>query len=382
MFDRNNFNFIITLILLTSFMFWVFGTLVYSAKENTKSFSTSARSAALYEPETKNFIYEKNIDERLPMASTTKIMTALLTLENCSLDELCQVDDNAVGIEGSSAYLKAGEVLTVEQLLYALLLQSANDAAVALSIYISQSVDEFAKVMNDRANQIGATSTCFANPHGLDDIEHFTTARDLALIAAEALQNEDFVRIVSTKNKSFSTENGERTYINHNKLLKLYEGCIGIKTGFTKKSGRCLVGASDKDGLRFVTVTLDAPDDWKDHEKMFDLGYDTLQKINFAYEGEHIYKIPVIGGAENDVLVSNLCSSQIILPKSNYQVDQYIKLVRFAVAPIYEGEILGEIIYTVDGEKMGCTFLTAVKTVEKTQSNRLWNKLLSLFNIH
>ena len=248
-----------------------------SAEAKGSNFSVSARSATLYVPETDEFIYSKNACERLPMASTTKIMTALIALEECVGSEVVRVDDSAIGVEGSSAYLRQGDELTMEELTYALLLQSANDAAVAIACHIGGSVETFADIMNKRAESMGLTNTHFENPHGLDSKEHYTTAEDLAKIAAVALKNAKFKEIASTYKKSFITDERSRTYVNHNKLLNMYDGCIGVKTGFTKKSGRCLVGAAERDGLTFVTVTLDAPCDWQDHKNMLDFGYERWQ---------------------------------------------------------------------------------------------------------
>jgi D-alanyl-D-alanine carboxypeptidase len=244
MFKRNNLYLYITVLLIGMLLFS--SLVVFASTDNVKDsrLSTSAYSAALYVPETQSFLYLKNADKKLPMASTTKIMTALITLEQCKLTDEVIICKDAVGVEGSSAYLKEGESFTVEQLLYALLLQSANDAAVALAYQVSGSVEDFAYLMTERAESIGATNTRFSNPHGLDCEDHYTTARDLALIAAEAMKNEEFVKISSTVKKSFGRDEICRTFINHNKLLRRYDGCIGVKTGFTKKSGRCLVSAA------------------------------------------------------------------------------------------------------------------------------------------
>ncbi len=381
MFDKNNLSFFLSILSIGVILFIILGFYAYSANDNgSRGFSVSARAATLYEPETGLFLYEKNADEKLPMASTTKIMTALVTLKHCELNDLVEISNQATGIEGSSAYLKAGELLTVEQLLYALLLQSANDAATALAIHVSGNVEDFSLLMNEYAKEIGAINTSFTNPHGLDDDEHYTTSRDLALIAADAIKNDNFLKIVSTKQKTFNTEYNTRTYVNHNKLLRLYDGCIGIKTGFTKKSGRCLVGAALRDGLTLISVTLDAPSDWNDHRLMFDYGYDALQKITFATCRDHIYKVPVIDGKSRSVIVSNTFGADVILPKGDYEVNEHIKLIKFAVAPIKEGEILGEIIYTLNGEEISRINLVATETIEKQKEMNLFNKILHLFN--
>ena len=220
------------------------------------SASSSAGSAFVFDADSGRVFYSKNADAKRAMASTTKIATAITVIDNCQdLDAEVKIDKRAVGIEGTSIYLREGEVLTVRELLYGLMLRSGNDAAVALAIYTAGSVDEFATLMNKTAEKAGAENTNFANPHGLDNENHYTTARDLAKITAYALNNEDFAQIVSTKNiKIPSKEEGYRFLSNKNRLLSSLEGCIGVKTGYTSKAGRCLVSAAERDGLRVVCV--------------------------------------------------------------------------------------------------------------------------------
>ena len=220
---------IVSVIAIFLLLFSLLG-LYPSAEVKRVGFKISAKSAVLYVPETDNFIYSKNSRERLPMASTTKIMTALIAIEECEGDEVVKIDDSAIGVEGSSAYLRQGDELTMNELVYALLLQSANDAAVAIACHIGGSIEGFADIMNKRAVYLGLSNTHFENPHGLDDENHYTTAEDLAKLAGAALANTKFKEIASTYKKSFVTEERSRTYVNHNKLLKMYDGCIGVKT--------------------------------------------------------------------------------------------------------------------------------------------------------
>lgn len=376
---RGNFNFYIAILIILALLF-SFLTIYAFGEEKNHKITVSARSAVLYQPESDTILYSKNSDVRLPMASTTKIMTALVTLEECKLTETVIIDENSVGIEGSSAYLKSGDELTIEELLYALLLQSANDAAVAIACHISGDKENFAALMNAKAASLGLTNTNFTNPHGLDNEEHYTTAMELAKITAEALKNNDFRKIVSTYKKTFSTEDRSRTYVNHNKLIRFYDGCIGVKTGFTKKSGRCLVGAAERDGLTFISVTLDAPNDWNDHKTMLDLGFNSLERITFAEAGEFCYKIPIIDGEKDFVTVNNIDGLSIIAEKTEHTEGKYIKLARYAIAPVKEGEILGEIIYTLDGNETGRVNLIAKETVLKKKEKGLLDRLLSLFN--
>ena len=265
---------IVSIFLILLFIFYA--TVVFSAD----GVSVSAKSAALYDPASKSFLYTKNADMQLPMASTTKIMTALVAIENADLDKSVSISDDAIGTEGSSLYLKRGETMTMKDLLMGLMLRSANDAAAAIAYEISGSIEAFAEKMNEKATQIGALNTNFTNPHGLDDPSHYTTAKDLAIITAEALSNKTFLNIVSTKKHIIKNSDGEaRLLTNHNKLLNLYDGAIGVKTGFTKKSGRCLVGAAERDGTRLISVTINAPDDWNDHKALFDYGFFKLKSV-------------------------------------------------------------------------------------------------------
>ncbi len=370
---RNDTNLYI-LILLTGAIIFAFLT-VFSSATKKESLGLSARAATLYEAETDTFLFEKNADARLPMASTTKIMTALVALENSSLDDLIKIDSTAIGVEGSSAYLKTGDKLTMEELLYALLLQSANDAAVAIACYVGGDVQGFADMMNEKAEELGLSDTHFVNPHGLDDEEHYTTARDLALIAAAALKNDTFKTICSTYKKRFSSAERERNYVNHNKLLNKYFGCIGVKTGFTKRSGRCLVGAAEKEGISFISVTLDAPNDWSDHEKLLDLGFNTLERVILAEESEYTYNLPVIGGKATTVTVKNEDASSFITEVGDHDIEHRVKLSKFATAPIKEGDVFGEVIFTSHGEAVGSVRLVATENVEKNENASFFERL-------
>ena len=376
---RDNKAMYIAALILAAVVF-SFLTIYAFGEHRSGTFSVSAKSAVLYQPETDSFIYSKNADQRLPMASTTKIMTALVALENSDLCDIVEIDDSATNIEGSSAYLKKGDVLTIEELLYALLLQSANDAAVAIACHVSGNIESFSGLMNEKARSLGLTDTHFDNPHGLDSDEHYTTARDLALIAAEALKNSIFKTIVSTYQKSFTTEQRSRTYVNHNKLLRIYDGCIGIKTGYTKRSGRCLVSAAEKDGLTFISVTLDAPSDWNDHATLLNYGYERLECITLTEAFDHIYEIAVIDGVNSSLKVANVNGESIIAERGDYIINKQTKLVRYAIAPINRGDILGEIIYTVDGETIARVPLVAIESIDKKEKQGLIDKIISLFD--
>ena len=366
--------------LIIAVLLFSFLTIYAFGEQKNGHFSISAKSAVLYQPEMQVFLYSKNAEARLPMASTTKIMTALVALENSEMDELVAIDDSAIGTEGSSAYLRHGDVLTMEELLYALLLQSANDAAVAIAYHIGGSVEGFAEMMNEKAEKLALHNTHFTNPHGLDDEEHFTTAKELALITAEAMNNPTFKKIVSTYKRTFATEDRTRTYVNHNKLLHLYDGCIGVKTGFTKKCGRCLVSAAERDGLTFISVTLNAPSDWSDHTKMMNFGYGSLKKTILANGFDHMYKIPVLDGESEYLTVANPDGADIITENRDIEVHESVKLVKYAIAPLMRGDTLGEIIYTIDGNVVAKIPLLATETINKKEKQGLFQKILSIFD--
>ena len=361
---------ILTLLLLLAFIFTLF-TFSISSEDGI---DVSAKSAALYEPETKKFIYTKNSGMRLGMASTTKIMTALLAIEMLNPDENIEVDERAIGIEGSSVYLKSGEIMTAADLIYSVLLQSANDAAAALAYRIAGSIEAFAALMNKKAEELGLRDTNFTNPHGLDDKDHYTTAADLSVIAAEALSNESFKEISSTYKKEVTSNFTKRNLVNHNKMLKLYDGAIGVKTGFTKKSGRCLVSAAERDGLTLISVTINAPDDWRDHTNMLDLGYSLLEARFLARPGDFTYGIPVLDGASDTVKISNTDTLKMILNKTDPEIKSEVRLCRYFTAPITKGDILGTVIFTKDGEEIGRINLTAENSVEKrTRKHKLFS---------
>ena len=365
------------LIVIFTTLFTLLGYTVASAGAKK---DVSAKAATLYEPTTKRFIYSKNSDLRLPMASTTKIMTAIVAKENSLLDETCKINEEAVGIEGSSAYLKEGELYTIEELLYALLLQSANDAAVAIAYHVAGGISEFAELMNNKAADLGLSNTHFSNPHGLDDDEHYTTASDLAIIAAELLSDQDLSAIVSTYKKKFVSEDRQRAYVNHNKLLLGYDGAIGIKTGFTKKSGRCLVGAANRDGLSLITVTLNAPNDWNDHKALFDFGFSSIERITFTNPEELSYKIPVISGTTDYITVTNTEGASVIVPKGEHKIESYLKLHRYVSAPVYKDTPLGEMIYTIDGNEAARVILYSKDEIPLPEKKNLLDWFKNILN--
>ncbi len=274
-------------ILLCSIFLWSATTIKTHAQN-------SAKAAITIEAQTGISLYEKNADEQLPMASTTKIMTALVALENADINQTFTVSETACKVEGTQIGLLAGDQISLNDLLHMLMMKSANDAAQTIAENISGSLEAFAELMNERAKQMGLTHTHFENPHGLPSDNHYTTARELALIAAEALKNDTFAQIVSTKKKKLDYHG--LVIENSNRLLSSYEYTTGVKTGFTKAAGRCLVTSAKKDGVTLINVTLNDGNDWQDHTEMFEEGFRRVSSYTLYEAGQYSITVPVLNG--------------------------------------------------------------------------------------
>lgn len=320
--------------------------------EQTPSFSgDSAVSAALLDANSGALLYGKNENKRLPMASTTKIMTALVALDTLPLDRVIEIPKGAVGVEGSSIYLFEHEKITVENLLYGLMLESGNDAATALAIACAGDVESFADMMNSKAREIGLIDTHFTNPHGLENSEHYTTAYELAFLAATALKNPDFRRIVSTKSLAVKVCTGEssRYFVNHNRLLKSFDGAIGVKTGFTKSAGRCLVSAAQRNGETYVAVTLNDGNDWKDHTSMLDFAFENFDSVEIA--APNSFKLCRGGKIYSNPDGIYLTVSKDRVPEISYNAEL--------------SETTGQVNYSIDGQKMGSFGLISENSEQK-----------------
>ncbi len=367
------------LIFLTAFI--LNGIFLIPISYCSESLSVSAQSAILMEASTQDIIFEKNAYERLPMASTTKIMTALIAIEKYGdMSKSVTVANQAVGVEGSSIYLHQNETLTMEDLVYAVMLESANDAAAAIAYEIAGSIEGFADLMNEKAAEIGLENTHFTNPHGLDNPEHYTTAYDLAKLAVYALENDTFRSIVSTYKKTIplnGTE-GTRLLLNHNKMLKYYDNAIGVKTGFTKKSGRCLVSAADRDGVTVVAVTLNAPDDWNDHRAMLDLGFLSYERLVLADIQSLDLNVPCVGGITEYVRCTNEIPLSVCVKVTSEgtNITQVTEMKRFCYAPVNKGDVLGKVIYYNNGKEIGSVPIVATHDVpEVIVEKNIWQKL-------
>lgn len=358
--DRKTFLY---LVILSTFLLSMMALLAYADTE----MNTGAEASALYNPDTKSFLHLSNADKRLPMASTTKIVTALIAIEALDLNETVRVPKEAVGIEGSSLYLNENDELTVRDLVYGVLLQSANDAATVLALRISGNIPDFAEKMNERVLKIGAKSTKFQNPHGLDTEDHYTTARDLAIIAAEALSNDVFKEISSTYKYSFKLGDGVRTVVNHNKLLKSYDGCIGVKTGYTKKCGRCLVSAAKREGITLVAVTLNDPDDWKDHTSLLDHGFDNLESVTLADVIHIPDSLPTIS-QDYSRLEITLGKSSLVKYKDE-SLEYTVNLPTYIAKSIKAGEKIGDVTLKM-GNRTEIIDIIAEKSLEIKKNTR------------
>ncbi len=331
----------------------------------------SASSVILVHADTGQVLYSKNADSQMLIASTTKIMTALVALESCSPDEQVLILPEYTGVEGSSMYLEAGKTYSVSDLLYGMLLVSGNDAALALAYHCGGSIEGFAEMMNAKAREMGLVNSSFRNPHGLDAEGHYSTAEDLAAITCEAMKNDLFAKIVSTKTYVV----GEQTYMNHNKLLWSYEGCLGIKTGYTIAAGRSLVSCAERNGLRLVCVTLSDPDDWNDHKKLYDWAFSSFEYERVLPMGI-ICEIPVISGAKDNVGVSVSTDSRILVEK-NSQLDFKLELPEFVYAGIKSGECAGRAFVTANGTLIGEFPLSYCEDVQLADNARLsaWGRI-------
>lgn len=320
------------------------------------SLAISARSAVVLDAASGRVLFEHNARTKRGMASTTKIMTALCAIEHGDLEKTVIISNTASGVEGSSMYLAAGEKLKLSDLVYGLMLVSGNDAATAIAENVSGSTEKFAELMNKKAMEIGAFDTSFTNPHGLSDDNHYTTAYDLAKITAYAMKNPMFCEVVSTKSKKLPQNEGgyPRLLVNHNKFLNMYEGCIGVKTGFTKATGRCLVTSVEKNGLRLVCVTLNDPDDWSDHKTMYDNAYSAFSSYKLKNSGDIITTASVSRGEMPTVEL--ICQKDVYIPITSgeeTQIEIDAQPFEELTAPIKAGDILGTLTVTIAGTSCG-----------------------------
>lgn len=345
-------------VLAAVFLFWA-GMPMAQADD----VSVSAKSAVLFEPTSGTVLFEKDAHTPRAMASTTKLMTALLAAEVGDWDRLIDVTAPMVAVEGSALGLRGGDRLTLRDLVSGLLLMSGNDAANVIAITLDGSLEAFAERMNKKAAELGMTASHFVTPSGLDGEGHASSAYDMALLAAAVLQNEVLAEICASKTDTIRINDRTVTIKNHNRLLSLYEGAIGMKTGFTKKAGRCLVSAARRDGVTLIAVTLNDGDDWNDHMALFDYGFSQVRAVELP--AAVLPPLPLTGGEQGTVALSVPSVESLILPTGQAgAVSMRVKLPAFAFAPITEDDVLGEVVYTLDGEELLVLPITAAESVE------------------
>ena len=329
--------------------------------------SVSAESAVVINADDLSVVFGKNADERLPMASTTKIMTSLIALETGETEREIVLTDEMVLVEGTSMGLKTGDRADLYTLVCGMLLASGNDAANAVAIALSGSVSAFCDEMNKRAVELGMNNTHFVTPSGLDGEGHYSTAYDMAKLGAAAIRNEDFLKICSSESLAVYYGNPpyRRILTNHNRLLKEFDGAIGVKTGFTKKSGRCLVSAAKRGGVTLVAVTLNAPDDWNDHKKLLEYGFEKVHSYPLDTDLTEV-SVRVTGGNAGYIDVEcGFEPSYTGFDCKNITREVYVP--GFLYAPVSKGQTVGEVCYYKDGKLISRTGIQSIESVSVKQ---------------
>lgn len=328
----------------------------------------TAQSAVLMDALTGQILYSRAADVRRYPASTTKIMTLIVALEHGNPDDIVTVSPQAAGVEGSTIWLEAGEQIRLEDLLYGMMLVSGNDATVAVAEHIAGSVDAFAQLMTAKAHEIGAVHTNFVNSNGLPDDNHYTTARDLALITAYGYKNPAFAKIVGSKDWSLFRTRGPqyRKLENENILLWIYPGGNGVKTGYTEAAGRCLVSAANRDGIQLIAVVLDSLFMWNDSIALLNYGFQTLQPRQMVTAGQIEASVPVLGGRSRSLPVK--AEQSLTVPVGGSGADKYsvkVELPDHVQAAVHADDPIGTLEILYDGQEVASTKLLAAKSIEK-----------------
>ncbi|MBQ9941699.1 MAG: D-alanyl-D-alanine carboxypeptidase [Christensenellaceae bacterium] len=340
---------------------------------------TAAKAYALLEASTGRLLACKNADEQLPMASTTKIMTCLLAVEQGNMDQLITVDKQAVGLEGTSIYLKEGETLPFSHLVYGLMLASGNDAAAQIAITLGGSPENFAAMMNERAKELGAENTNFVTPNGLPHEDHYTTAADLARIAGGAMQNEAFRKIVATTSMDLpADEDSPARYLrSKNKILYEYEGGNGVKTGYTKAAGKCLVAGAKRGGMQLIAVVLNDYAMFDDCKALLDYGFANYAMEEVALAGDRYGSISVTGGLKKSADVQLL--EEVCLPLSPEEftmVEKKVELTGELAAPVEQGQTVGTVEFSLGGQVLARgELVTAEPVARDTYLYHFWRVL-------
>ena len=332
--------------------------------------TTHAQAAVVIDAASGRVLFAHNETERLPMASTTKIMTALLALEQDRQDVSFTVDPDAIQVEGSSMGLQKGDQVTLDALAIGMLLPSGNDAANAAAVRIAGSKQAFAELMNERAAELGMENTHFVTPSGLSDPEHYSSALDLALLAREALQNKRFAEICRQSKMKLQYGNPpyDRWLTNHNRLLRNGIGAVGVKTGFTKAAGRCLVSAVERGGVTLIVVTLNCPNDWNEHTRLYDAFFSQMHAEN-PVETLSSVSVPVTGGVKDQVVCTFQPTAPVVL-LADEAMDVRVAASPMLFAPVKKGQVVGHAQFLVDGVPVGESVLTAGEDIALRQKTK------------
>lgn len=354
------------------------GLKIAFTRANAEYVEFTGKAMCVMEVSSKRVLYTKNENTPLAMASTTKIMTAITAIESGKdLDKIFTISPKAVGVSGTSLYLRKGERFCLRDLLYGLMLISGNDASVAIGEFVAGSVKDFVEMMNEKASEIGAKNTHFDNTHGLDSKTHYTTAYDLALITSYAMQNQTFRDIVSTKTYKITNEDGKTRYLrNKNKLLFSMDGCNGVKTGFTDDAGRCLVTSCERDGMDIVCVVLNSGPMFEESQRLIEKAFSEYNLIDLTSFYTFPSTIKVEEGEEEQVEVGTLGrffyplkNSELKKIKITYNVPQTLE------APVSKGEAIGEVQIFIDNDLL---FSEKIYTISQVRRNSIWQKLKDL----
>lgn len=325
----------------------------------------TARSAVVMDAATGMILYERDMNTRRYPASTTKMMTLIIALENGKLDDVVTISKNAAGIEGSTLWLEAGDHIKMRELLMGMMMHSGNDATVAVAEHIAGSVPAFAKIMTEKAHELGARDTNFVNANGLPDDNHYTTAHDLALIASYGYTLPEFESFVSQQEVSYDWVKDETHRLrNENQMLWLYRGANGIKTGYTEKAGRCLVSGARRDGLQLVSVVLDSVYMWNDSIALLDYGFSQITPVKLVKKGENVGDVKISAAAKNNLAVA--ADSDFIVPRKigeHPKIEKKIEPKENLAAPIKKGDVVGKLACYYDGKRMGAIDIVAAENV-------------------
>ncbi len=340
---------------------------------------TSAKAMCVMEASSGRVLYSKNMDAQLPMASTTKIMTAITAIENCNdLDEKFEISPKAVGISGTSLYLRKGEAFSIRELLYGLMLISGNDASVAIGERVGGNCKNFIEMMNSTAKKIGATNSHFDNTHGLDSKTHYTSAYDLALITSYAFNNEVFREIVSTKNTKIVNAEGKTRYLkNKNRLLNSLDGCNGVKTGFTDDAGRCLVSACERDGMQLVCVVLNCGPMFEESASLLERGFAEYKMVDITKDYDFAKFVKMEDGIKEFVEVGTKENFSYPMREGEEKKIAYIyKLPISLPSPVEKDKEIGEVKVYFGNDLL---FSEKIYTMEDVRGNTVWEKIKDIF---